>query len=530
MIIRLISILLWFFFPLCMMAQGEEFLVIKGDCLPSLSGEGASHRASRRLPACQNDWDPTKTYHQLVILFSFYDADFTRDDPKEYYEKVLNEPGYNEGHGPGCMADYFRTQSNGFFNLQCDVYGPYTVPIKACPIENPDEKTRYYGAQAMMEATNRFIVDHPEVDFSLYDWNGDGNIEQVVYIYAGPPGNVRTSLGHIWPNTSSFSAITTPDGKKISNYSASGEYWGIRQDESIVYCGIGTICHEYSHSLGLPDIYPVGSSSLNFPYTSVDEWDLMDGGNFVEWGWCPPSYSPLEKMLLGWQTPIELTEATTITDLIPVSEGGAAYRIKHTDNEYLLLENRQWTGWDTGIPGKGLVIYHVNYNESSWRTNTVNSYSSEDDFRYKLFHADNKTFATWEKELGTKSSYLNSNRLNKLHLSTSSYPFGDNDELTNTSMPAALMSTKNSAGEYLLSKPVTNIQMTDGGLVSFDFMGGTTGIKELKNGRIEEWKLEGAWYDLSGRKVADAPHSTKKGVYIFRGKDGTTNKQVIYAK
>ena len=527
--IRLIGILLWFFFPLCMMAQGDEFQIIKGDCLPSASAEGVSHRASRRLPAYQNDWDPSKTYHQLVILFSFADADFTRDDPKEYYERLFNEPGYNEGHGPGCMSDYFRTQSNGFLNLQCDVYGPYKVPIKACPIENPDEKTRNYGSQAMMEATNRFLEDHPEIDFSPYDWNGDGKIEQVVFVYAGTPGNVRSSLGHIWPNTSSFSAIMTPDGKKISQYSASAECWGIREDLTIVYCGIGTICHEYSHCLGLPDIYPVGSPSLNFPYASVDEWDLMDGGNFVEWGWCPPSYSPLEKMLLGWQTPIELTEATTIIDLKPVSEGGAAYQIKHTDNEYLLLENRQWTGWDTGIPGKGLVIYHVNYNESAWRNNTVNSFNSEDDFRYKLFHADNKTFATWEAELGTKSEYVNLDRMNKVHLSTSSYPYGDNKELTNTSTPAALMKTKNPAGENLLSKPITNIQMTNGGLVSFDFMGGTTGIEELKKGRKEERKMEGAWYDLSGqRPVFNSPQ--KKGVYIFREKDGTTYKVMINAK
>ena len=527
--IRLIGILLWFFFPLCMMAQGDEFQIIKGDCLPSASAEGVSHRASRRLPAYQNDWDPSKTYHQLVILFSFADADFTRDDPKEYYERLFNEPGYNEGHGPGCMSDYFRTQSNGFLNLQCDVYGPYKVPIKACPIENPDEKTRNYGSQAMMEATNRFLEDHPEIDFSPYDWNGDGKIEQVVFVYAGTPGNVRSSLGHIWPNTSSFSAIMTPDGKKISQYSASAECWGIREDLTIVYCGIGTICHEYSHCLGLPDIYPVGSPSLNFPYASVDEWDLMDGGNFVEWGWCPPSYSPLEKMLLGWQTPIELTEATTIIDLKPVSEGGAAYQIKHTDNEYLLLENRQWTGWDTGIPGKGLVIYHVNYNESAWRNNTVNSFNSEDDFRYKLFHADNKTFATWEAELGTKSEYVNLDRMNKVHLSTSSYPYGDNKELTNTSTPAALMKTKNPAGENLLSKPITNIQMTNGGLVSFDFMGGTTGIEELKKGRMEERKMESAWYGLSGqRSVFNSPQ--KKGVYIFREKDGTTYKVMINAK
>jgi hypothetical protein len=71
--------------------------------------------------------------------------------------------------------------------------------------------------------------------------------------------------------------------------------------------------------------------------------------------------------------------------------------------------------------------------------------------------------------------------------------------------------------------------MTNGGLVSFDFMGGTTGIEELNKGRMEERKKEGAWYDLSGqRSVFNSPQ--KKGVYIFREKDGTTYKVMINAK
>ena len=452
--------------PLCTMAQGEELTIIKGDCLPDISGSTTdSHRATRRLPSIKTEWDADKTYKQLVILFSFSDNDFLEDHTLDFYNRIFNESGYNEGHGAGCVTDYFRTQSGGLFNLEFDVYGPYKVSTKACPIENPTSKTRYYGADAMSEATTLFLEDHPEIDFSQYDWNDDGQVDQVVYVYAGFGGNYKTTYGYLWPNTSSFTALKTPDGKKISRYSASAEIW---PTSTPISCGIGTICHEFSHCFGLPDIYPVGSTS--YPYTSVDEWDLMDGGNFTNWGWCPPSYSPLEKMLLGWLTPIELTEAVTITDMKPVSEGGPVYQIKHTDNEYLLLENRQWKEWDAGIPGQGLVIYYVNYQDNAWRNNRVNSFSSESSFRYKLVHADNKEFSAWEEELGTKNKYIiNSERMNKLHLSTSSYPFGENCELTNSSVPASQMNTENTAGEKLLSKPITNIHMTDDGVVSFEF-------------------------------------------------------------
>lgn len=441
-------------------------VVLKGDCTPGLTdGTIDSRRASRRLAKCNKEWDASKTYKQLVLLFSFSDKDFMEEHTQDFYNCIFNESGYNGGHGPGCVADYFRTQSGGLFNLQFDIYGPYKASTKACPIENPTSETRYYGGDAMAEVTTLFLADHPEIDFSQYDWNGDGRVDQIIYVYAGFGGNYKITYGYLWPNTGTLTTMETPDGMKISTYSASAEIWPTSTPLS---CGIGTICHEFSHCLGLPDIYPVGSKS--FPYSSVDEWDLMDGGNFTNWGWCPPNLSPLEKMLLGWITPIELTDAVTITDMKPVSEGGSIYQIKHTDNEYLLLENRQWKEWDAGIPGKGLVIYYVNYQDNAWQNNRVNSFSSESNFRYRLVHADNKDFAAWETELGTKNEYIiNSERMNKLHLSTSSYPFGENCELTNSSMPASQMKTENTAGELLLSKPITNIQMTDDGVVSFEF-------------------------------------------------------------
>ncbi len=501
------------FFPLCLMAQGEELQLMKGGCTPDLVADGNAHRASRRLSAIRKDWDPAKTYHQLVILFSFSDLDFLDNHPKAYYERLFNEEGFNEGQGPGCVADYFRTQSNGLFNLQFDVYGPYKVSTKACPYEEPTTSTRYHGTDAISAATTLFLAEHPDVDFSQYDWDNNGDVDQVIYVFAGPGGNISDALGHIWPTTNYFSTHTTADGKRINYYTVSSEYF-----TETIPSGIGTICHEFSHSLGLPDLYPVGN---NLPYASVDEWDLMDGGNYLNWGWCPPSYSSLEKMLLGWQQPIELTEATTITDMKPVSEGGDAYMIKHTDNEYLLLENRQWTGWDAGAPGKGLVIFHVNYSESAWRGNVVNSFSSEENFRYKLIPADNKMFSVWEKELGTRHKYLHDNRMNKIHLSTAPYPYEENDELTDTSVPAALMQTKNAEGEYFLSKPVTDILMSDDGLISFDLMGGTTDIKVT---RQTVSLKDVVYYDLQGRQITNPVWGN---VYVVRDAGGNTRK-ILY--
>lgn len=494
-------------------------VVLKGDCTPGLTdGTIDSRRASRRLAKCNKEWDATKTYKQLVLLFSFSDKDFMEEHTQDFYNCIFNESGYNGGHGPGCVADYFRTQSGGLFNLEFDIYGPYKVSQKAQPYDEPTSSTKNYGHDAMHEATQQFVSEHPEIDFSQYDWNGNGYVNQVVFIYAGYGGNTKSTYGYIWPNTSSFSAVETPNGKIISSYTASAELWTPSTPRS---CGIGTICHEFSHSLGLPDIYPTTS---NQGYSVCDEWDLMDGGNFTSWGWCPPNFTALEKYLLGWVEFTELDDAASISDLKPVSEGGEVYRIKHSDSEWLLLENRQQTKWDSGLPGKGLVIYHVNYDGSVWKGNTVNNDKTKR--RFHLVHADNMDYDAWNAYIEEKglSPYASGDRMNRRYLSTSPYPYivedeVQNNELTDTSTPAATMFYPNLDGEILLGKSITNIQMTDG-LVSFDFMGGATEIKVPM--RYPE-KVDLQMYNLLGYKVKTPVQGQ---IYIMKESDGKAHKKI----
>lgn len=503
-------------------AFAQDFELRKGDCMPHFedtdNGETpAMKRAGRRLPALQKQWDASKTYHQLVILVEYKQdsVKFLREDACDTYDKILNQKGYNERAGKGCMADYFREQSGGLANFQFDVYGPYTVDYKAQPYDDPTESTRNYGKDPMRAATNLFLEENPTLDFSQYDWNNDGTIEQVIYVHAGFSGNSGSKYGYIWPNTSSFSTITTPDGKKIYNYTASAELWPNKAS-----CGFGTICHEFTHSLGLPDFYPTNSSA---GYSVLDEWDLMDGGNFTNYGWCPPNYTPMEKYLLGWVSFEELTDPITIKNMKPSSAGGPIYKITHSDKEYLLLENRQQADWDLGAPGKGLCIYHVYYDKSTWSANTVNNNASKR--RYNLMNADNMDYDAWDTYLqnkGVKSPYQNPYFMNRWYLSTSPYPYitdeTTNNQLTDTSTPAARMNEANDKAETLLGKPITNIQQNEDGTVSFDFMGGdtTTAIRQMP-----AVSIPAVVYDLSGRSYQSAG---KHGIYLLRKADGTIRK------
>lgn len=289
-------------------------------------------------------------------------------------------------------------------------------------------------------------------------------------------------------------------------------------------CGFGTVCHEFSHSLGLPDIYPTSSDG---GISVMDEWDLMDGGNFTNYGWCPPNYTPLEKMLLGWLTPVELTNPKTVSNLKTVEDGGEVYMVRNTQNEYYLLENRQWSGWDSCSPGKGLIIYHVNYNASSWSSNFVNT--NRNAYRYHIFSADNMDYDAWQQYLidsGATSQYVSSPRLHNLHLSGAPYPLVSgndtiNNALTDTSVPAAFVYNANDGGNLFMSKPITNVVNNEDGTVSFLFMGGDTIPNSISNINRAVNSGNVSYYDLTGRRAGSV-----SGVFIVRQQDGTARKIV----
>ena len=466
-------------------------------CIRNIPTDKAITRGSLGYP--NQNWDPNKTYRQAVVLISFADCDFSMEDPAAYYKRLFNESGYNEGYGLGSVADYFRDQSGGLFNLQFDIYGPIKVSISA------KGSSSNYGYSAMKEALAALDTLTTQ-DFSVYDWNGDGVVEQMLFVAAGLTGNMVS--GYIWPNTD-YTTLKAPGKKEMVNTCITCELW---RDKTL--CGIGTICHEFAHCLGLPDIYPTSGGGF---FSIVDEWDLMDGGNYTGKGWCPPNFSATERMLMGWLTPTELTAATSITGMKPLSEGGETYIVRNSGHadEFYILENRRRSNWDKGIPGEGLAIFYVDYNMELWSNNDVNSSSWH--FCYDLFHADGKDYKTWDPANNGKdpNKYVDTeNWMYNKYLSTSVYPYTDpltlvvNASLADDTTPAATLYYENAEGVKFMQKAITNIRIADDGTISFDFMGGTSGIRPI----IEVIDSDDSWYDLQGRRLEGKP--TRKGIYI----------------
>lgn len=456
-------------------------------------------------------FDSQKIYRQPVVLISFSDTEFSMDNPADYYNRLFNEKGFNEGMGVGCITDYFRDQSDSLVNLQFDIYGPIQVSEKA-----GGHRGIYLGNNTVIESIRK-LCETEQTDFAVYDWDGDGQVNQVLFIASGLTGNRHT--GYLWPN-SGYLDVELPGGIHTDFTSISCELW-----EDGLKCGMGTIIHEYLHCLGLPDIYPLSPARA---YSTVDEWDVMDGGNYTNQGWCPPNLSAMEKMYLGWSSPVELTESTSIQNMRPLSDNGESYIIRSSgnSNEFYLLENHRQEGWDYGCPGNGLLIFHVDYDKKRWCNNDVNI--SDDHYCYQLFHADGKDYRAWDPDNNGKNpnKYTKDNWLRNRFLSTSPYPYYDiknnalNDSLTDNSDPAAVLYTANADGKQYMSKAITNIQLSEDGTISFDFMkSGLSDVSDLVGDKSATVK---GWYDLNGRRLSSPPLCP--GVYITLYSDGTKKK------
>lgn len=458
----------------------------------------------------------------LVILCEFTDKQFQAANDREKYNNILNTRGYTSEEGfKGSVADYFLDQSGGLFELDFDVVGPYTTK----------NGYAYYGKNSSqgddMRAEDMVVemckAADADVNFADYDWDDDGEVDEVFVVYAWK-GEADSGLSNtIWPHMWSLDEamkFLTLDGKKINVYACANE---IESNGSI--CGIGTFCHEFSHCLGFADFYDVSYSGL----FGMGDFDVMDAGLYGNGGFCPVGYSAFEKMSCGWQQPIVLSgEDVSVDSLKPMNLQGDFYIIyndAHPD-EYYLIENRQKKGWDKYLPAKGLMITHVDYDEEVWYNNIPNTIMTEkeakrdgytcgnDHQRVTIFHADNDDDSKYWSSTG---GYYN-----KKTVSTDLYPYQKNDSLTATSQPAATLFNDNPQGTKLAMGSILDIRQNTGseGTMSFRYRALNptiiAGIAPRSPFLVPP--TSNVIHTLDGRSVGTSLESLPHGIYIVGGR------------
>lgn len=333
-------------------------------------------------------------FRGLVILVEWNDCGFTRTDSREFFSSMINDEGYGgyytQDAAPqwvsctGSVRDYFSDNSMGLFKPEFDVVGPVRIDLSC---KYPSKTIN--GTQCAYEALQ---AADGMVDFSKYDTDGDGTVDMFYIIYAGYGSNISgNDEAYIWPYASSMAYFDIRlDGVRMGRYACSTELCASERYGQKTLDGIGTICHEFSHVLGLPDLYDTDYSD-NGQSDDPGVWSVMAGGGYLDNSRTPAGYGAYERYAAGFMQPETLTEKDRTYTLEPINTSNKAYRIDSSvDKEFFLLENRQRTRWDSALPGEGMLIFRVDStNASMWTGNRVNSDPSHN--YYELLRADPRT-------------------------------------------------------------------------------------------------------------------------------------------
>lgn len=452
----------------------------------------------------------------LVILVEFSDTPFqSGEKAKNVFEHFLkgkaedNLPdGYeaytgsyknkNNLRNKGSVSDYFYDMSKGTYTPQFDVVGPYKL----------NQPSLYYG-KGENDNTYALVSDackaaDKDVDFSRYDADGDGMVDLVYIIYAGYPASMSGNPNDIWPKSGPGNgSFGTYDGKKVCRYGVHAELnFGreLNQKNGFLLSGIGLFCHEFSHTLGLPDLYPTVDAS-KVDNQNPEMWDLMDGGEYTyNGGYCPTPYSPWEMDAMEWATPVELSDEKQTVTLKSYGKERIAYKIKGENNEYLLLQNIQKGGWWTGVASvykTGMLVWRIDYDNKD-----VN-----------LFDNPNNPIGKPKVMIVPADGYV-----------ISDYNHGDGKKWTDDQykeslqgdpFPGATNKTELLSvvlNNSTLEKPIYNIK-EENGVITFDYL---DNISAIQLPSVDETDMTTKQiFSLDGRYLGNDASKLTKGIYII---------------
>ena len=344
----------------------------------------------------------------LVILVNFKDESFQSENTQSDMNDMMNSDNYTYDGATGSVRKYFSDQSDGQYTPEFDVIGPVTLPHNMSHYgANDSEENDVLASDMIVEACSIAHALH-QVDFTKYDNNEDGFVDFVYVLYAGlgeaDGGAPNTIWPHAWDLESAeyFKRCSynvsdhTFNGKIVNRYACSGELAREEKDQVMVdtiRTGIGTIAHEFSHVIGLYDLYDTDFGHNYDENMTPGAWNIMDDGSYNNNGKTPPGYTIYDKYYLGWITPENPGKKSQTLTL----KAGAGYQIAKSDtlvsatclHSTYYIENRQNEGWDAHLPGHGLLIWKIMYNPLTWENNGINRVDGN--IRYALLSATGKT-------------------------------------------------------------------------------------------------------------------------------------------
>lgn len=446
----------------------------------------------------------------LVILVQFPDCKFLSKDPKTAFNYFLNAESGKQapealtsaylGTNYGSVKQYFTEMSKGAFTPVFDVAGVVTVNRSYTYYgQDASENNRdIYSKDLVVEAC-KLAKSQLGVNFSDYDLNDDGKADLVYIIYAGIGQNLGGDANTIWAHTRAGANYTIDNETNIYSYGLNCELNAPDKTTTNYISGIGVFCHEFSHCMGIPDLYPYNTAA----YVNNQEpeyWDLMDAGEYWNRGFNPAAYSPWELDIVGWDSNIEtLGNTAQQLELQPYYQDRKVYKIEASDGQYLLLQNLQKVDWWQGFPYHGLLIHRIDYNKPTVGLNyRMNQTPGSPEVT--ILPADGIILSGY---LSGKGKTYTSKEYQQSH---SGDPFPGSKKVTQ-------LTEAKLNNDVVLTNLLYNIKETDG-VITFDYLKDfTTGIDSpITNVEADK---DASIYTLDGRYLGTDASKLGKGVYVI---------------
>ncbi|MCE5190214.1 MAG: immune inhibitor A [Actinomycetia bacterium] len=263
---------------------------------------------------------PNRTYDNTTI----WEPDFSRD----YFLKLL----FDESPGANSMGSFFLEQSSGRYTVKGDVTDWVTVPNGYRYYDDSvggedtsanvwlflqDMADGWYAQQVTAgktpEQIDAYLATFDVLDRYDYDADGDfaepdGYIDHFQALHAGEgeeAGGGAMGGDAIWSHSwyANYADVdkTGPSFNKLGGVQVgdSGLWIGdytIQPENG----GVGVFTHEFSHDLGVPDLY-----DYNYRENGTGFWTLMSSGSWLsdgtyDIGSKPGHLGAWEKFVLGW--------------------------------------------------------------------------------------------------------------------------------------------------------------------------------------------------------------------------------------
>ena len=272
----------------------------------------------------------------VALLMDFTDCQFIHD--KSYFENMLSGIGT---YTSGSLREFYLENSFGAFEPVIDVYGVY----------HSNHTMAYYSYDS-----GRYVDDmlaeilpqvDPQVNFTAYDNDGDGWVDMVIVIHAGPDAAATgNTSGNIWSHAS-WAYLPTNDGVYIGPCNTGPD----------VNASIGVFTHEMGHSIGEEDFYDTTYRSMG-----TGDWDVMAGGC---WYGNPPGsnpmhFNPYSKVHQGWLTPTYISTNQHVS-LRPREVARDLVQVNISDTQWFYLEyisTMCMARFDRAALASGVIIWH----------------------------------------------------------------------------------------------------------------------------------------------------------------------------